>query len=77
MNQRDQHDQHDRTRLAERAAENNRTGRRHSVMPPATVVQPGPLRSRKAVRMTATQRDSQGRLSAWSRSPYAPRGGWR
>lgn len=34
-------------------------------------------RARKAPRMTATQRDSQGRLSAWSRSPYAPKGGWR
>lgn len=34
-------------------------------------------RSRRAVRLTATQRDSKGRLSAWNRSPYAPRMGWR
>jgi len=34
-------------------------------------------RNRRAVRMTATQRDSTGRMSAWNRSPYAPYGGWR
>lgn len=34
-------------------------------------------RSRKAVRMTAAQINSEGRTSEWNRSPYAPRGGWR
>jgi hypothetical protein len=26
---------------------------------------------------STTQRDSTGKRSAWSRSPYTPRGGWR
>lgn len=34
-------------------------------------------RSRRGTRLTATQRNSQGRRSEWSMSPYAPYGGWR
>lgn len=34
-------------------------------------------KNRKASRLTSTQRNSQGRRSEWSMSPYAPYGGWR
>jgi hypothetical protein len=34
-------------------------------------------RARKSAKLTSTQRNSIGRRSEWSRSPYAPRGGWR
>lgn len=38
---------------------------------------PGPVRNRKAPKMTSIQRNSTGRRSEWRLSPYAPRGGWR
>ena len=38
---------------------------------------PGPIRNRKAPKLTGTQRNSVGGRSEWRLSPYAPRGGWR
>lgn len=65
--------------MAARAAANPTiTGRHAEVLAlalPATPFYQG--RARRSPRMTSTQRDSQGRLSAWARSPYAPKGGWR
>jgi hypothetical protein len=67
--------------MAARAAVNPTiTGRFNSVMvlAPSTGNQAAYQgRQRRAPRLTATQRDSQGRISAWARSPYAPKGGWR
>ena len=34
-------------------------------------------KNRKATRLTATQKNSQGRRSEWTYSPFEPRGGWR
>lgn len=68
------------SRMAERAAANPTiTGTFGTVLPPdsARYVAPGPIRNRRAVKGTAAQRNSQGRISEWSRSPYAPKGGWR
>jgi hypothetical protein len=65
-------------RAARAAANPTITGRWTEVAPAPLVTLPFYAgRARKAPRLTSTQRDSTGRVSDWSRSPYAPRLGWR
>lgn len=72
-------------RQANRAVIAKRAGARTSTGPVSTnllarvtpIGEGGNVRNRRSPRMTATQRDSEGRYSDWNRSPFAPRGGWR
>lgn len=61
--------QANRSVIAARAAANGRTGGHHSVMPPHMPRLRTVMRRSKAVKMTATQKNSQGRTSEWARSP--------
>ena len=77
-----QRQQADRARIAARTTRTSGPNPRSATgfyTGPITIIAPpvGPVRNRKAVRMTAIQRDSTGKRSAWNRSPYAPYGGWR
>ena len=67
--------------MAARAAANPTITARHSAVKVLALAPSQPLnsgtRNRSAVRMTGAQRNSLGRVSEWSRSPYAPKGGWR
>lgn len=65
-------------RAARAAANPTITGRHGTVMPLVGEASRSYVgRNRSAARRTAAQRDSAGRISDWSRSPYAPKGGWR
>lgn len=62
--------QANRSVIAARAAANGRTGRHGAVLAPSTVVYAtGPIRRSRAIPLTATQRNSEGRRSEWSASP--------
>lgn len=71
---------HDRAKIAARATT-------RPTRPTATSIYTGPLtpvkapvgavRNRRAVRLTAIQRNSIGRRSEWNRPVTAPFGGWR
>lgn len=61
--------QADRTIVASRAAANGRTGTRHSVMPPTMPRLRTVHRRSRGTKLTATQRNSEGRRSEWSASP--------
>ena len=67
---------HNRARIAERASARASTSRPGTVgtnpaMRVETIVHARiPVRRSKATRLTATQRNSEGRPSEWSRSPY-------
>lgn len=71
--------------VAARAAANGRKGRRNrgtvGTDPASRTVAVAPLysgdRNRRASKMTKAQRNSEGRVSEWNMSPYAPRLGWR
>lgn len=60
------HAQANRARIVERAAANNRTGRHSSPMPPAMPRLRTVGRRSSAVKMTAAQKNSQGRRSEWA-----------
>ena len=60
--------QADRSVIAARAAANGRTGRHGSVLAPSTYPLRTVHRRSRAVKLTATQRNSEGRRSEWSRS---------
>lgn len=61
--------QANRSVLAARAAANGRTGKHGSVLPPSTGTATGPVKRSRALKLTATQRNSEGRMSEWSMSP--------
>jgi hypothetical protein len=65
----------DKARLAARAGTRTYVSALRNPAPLATMSYVG--RPRRSPRMTATQRNSQGRRSEWRLSPYAPKGGWR
>lgn len=69
-----QKSQASRAVIAARAAANNRTGRRHgvTVLAPSTLsgVRTGPVKRTRCAPMTAAQRNSEGRRSEWTASPY-------
>lgn len=62
--------QANRSVVAARAAAKGRTGLHHSVTPPPMPRLRTVHRKSSAVKLTATQRNSEGRTSEWSRSPY-------
>ena len=74
---------HNRARIAERVDHTHVTRGTIATNPALRTANMTPLREpartkrRKGRGPGAVARDSRGRISDWTRSPYTPRGGWR